>query len=716
MSDRFVNPYNFIPVVGKKRKAYETSLGEKLYTGAITYSLTTKTPLIIPATNNQNAFTKNSKGDNLVGKNEHKSYDFYSYNDSVEGEKKDKTYEEPVIPGSEIRGMLRSVYETLTDSCMSILNEDPIIAKRTAEIFKAGLLKIENNGITLYEAENVIYRPERDFTKKYYSIEMRPEGAKVYFDLKSAKRINRDTGRVITPLTSKISDQVKGSLNQEGYLIKGVKGPDNSNKEKEKHNCHIFFLKNNAKVKGVFSSADKDALLSVISSYQSQDEHKDDYEEYRKCFMSFYTKGVEGDCFPVYYSEISDCMNNGNKIIYYSPAAITKELATHTVSDRAGDWLPCKNKDSLCPACNLFGMVGEKGSAKASSVRVADAYLKRQMEDFSKLYEEVTTLQALNSPKISNSEFYLKKPTKNATFWTYDYYIEDGKIHFYKPDEIIIRGRKFYWHQPEMEIRCFEPDNMNVTVRPLKKGVKFTGKVFFESITKKQLDQLIFIINGGENSRFDYKMGMAKPLGYGSVHTEVDNVELRCIVNVANGLEYVEEPYESHKLYEDNEFSATVKEAFELMMTFDTLKGLEVTYPLTIGQQPGEEGFKWFTEQNHCKLDRDGISRISGMRNNRKQEVLDRSLPEVKKDRDFTLPKQLRKGSGPNRGNNNGNTNNSSSNKPNSTNTSGYCHHPGCKNKTDINPKTGKHYGFCSEHAPKMNGRNNANKSNNKKY
>ena len=691
MSDRFVNPYNFIPLADKKSKSYEVSESEKLYTGAITYSLTTKTPLIIPATNNSSAFIKNSKGDNLLNESEHKSYDFYSYDKSSQGEKRDEIYAEPVIPGSEIRGMLRSIYEVLTDSCMSILNEDLPITKRTSEVFKAGLLKREGNDIVLYAAENAIYRPGNDFSKKYFRLEKRSEGSKVYFDLKQAKRVGVN-GRPISPLIKQLADDIRENCTKEGYLIKGETGPETGKKDKEKHNCHVFYLKENAKMIDAFHKKDKDRLLATISSYQNQDGHKNDYKEYEEKFLSFYNNASEGTCFPVYYSVVENAgsKETKNRTVYFSPAAITKELAENSVATRANEWVPCKTADVLCPTCDLFGMVGTGGEAKASNIRVADAYLKTNCADYSELYENVTTLQALNGPKISNSEFYLKKPTKYATFWTYDYYIENGEIHFYKPDEIIIRGRKFYWHQPEMKIQCFEPDKMNVTVRPLKKAVEFGGKVYFERITQKQLNQLAFILNCGENGEYDYKMGMAKPLGYGSVHTKVESVELRCIVSDENGLEYSVEPYETQNTYEDNGFSKTAKESFEIMMSFDVLKGREVTYPITENQRQGEEGFKWFTEQNHCKLDKDG-NRVSGMRNSRMQEVLDRALPNVTAGGEYSLPKKLRdtpqtisKTSAP--------ANHKAGHK---------CEHPGCNEITGTNPKNNKPFRYCRKHIPK---------------
>lgn len=96
----FINPYNFIPQAnGIKR---EEPVKTNTYTGYIQCTLTTKTPTII-------------SGDSVEIVGAHKQY-----KDTVRLGKKGT----PAIPGSEIRGMIRHKYETLTNSCMSGLSKE----------------------------------------------------------------------------------------------------------------------------------------------------------------------------------------------------------------------------------------------------------------------------------------------------------------------------------------------------------------------------------------------------------------------------------------------------------------------------------------------------------------------------------------------------------------------------------------------------------------
>ena len=146
MAEKFINPYNFISFPAKKASAYTDT---DKHTGVIEYSITTKTPLFIPNSSSETAFTESDK----IA--DHKSYDFFSYTELDSGKRYENQYHIPVIPGSEMRGVVRNVYETLTDSCMGILNSEEYPVKRTTTRFNAGLLCRNGDGtIVLRSAES----------------------------------------------------------------------------------------------------------------------------------------------------------------------------------------------------------------------------------------------------------------------------------------------------------------------------------------------------------------------------------------------------------------------------------------------------------------------------------------------------------------------------------------------------------------------------------
>ncbi len=300
-----------------------------------------------------------------------------------------------------------------------------------------------------------------------------------------------------------------------------------------------------------------------------------------------------------------------------APACMTREIYNRKISDMIGSFKSCSDKanlEKLCCACALFGTFREENGEKknvTSRIRVTDLIWNGDEEDqemVKSCYLPKVTLAPLSSPKLNNMEFYLKRP-KDALFWTYDYYI-DSKGRIYKNTEGI-NGRKFYWHQAEAQTKSQKVSNQNVTIRPVKQGIKFLGKVYFQDISKKELNTLIYMLNTGDGETIEkkehgYKLGFAKPLGYGSVAVSVDNVKIRKIVkdDEKRAIKMQENKYEG---YSDNEtlIEKNVIDSFHLMTNFKAVEGQNVDYPRVERQntKKGKETemgdiFDWFSE-NH---------------------------------------------------------------------------------------------------------------------
>ncbi len=422
-NEGFLNPYNFIALPSQKAKKYED---KDYHYGVIEYEITTESPLFIPNTSDDNAFfpEMDKEADNNTTKQDqqgeaekkrHLSYDFYSWHELVPGESYKDKYYEPVIPGSEIRGMIRSIYETLTGSCMSILN-------------------IKNN----------------------------------------------------------------------------------SNKKNKKE--------------------DKD----------------------------------------------------------------------YTIDKLVRDFVPCRNKDECCPACDLFGMIGTGPKAneqsKGTLIRFADAKVKEEKRNKKDYYMKLVTLEPLQGPNAKTAVFYLQKP-EGQDAGTY-HRIENGKK--LKPGEI--RGRKYYWHQPDMQLRSdLKPTNLNTTIRPLKPGISFRGKLYFDGISQIQLEQLCWILSGGEpdGMSLSYKLGRGKPLGLGSVRFKLTRINERTVYMENGKIIYKEnEPKESIPKYNELRFDPQCKKDFMTISDYETTRGMTITYPRTKTQMTGpmKEGYKWF-QANRERID-----------------------------------------------------------------------------------------------------------------
>ena len=226
----------------------------------------------------------------------------------------------------------------------------------------------------------------------------------------------------------------------------------------------------------------------------------------------------QGGLVPVWYLLADD---NGTLRCYLSGASIGRVMQGRSWTEIMGNYAPCADTDALCPGCALFGTV--KGKGTSGRVRFTDAEAAQ--------YESLgnKTLPILSGPKPSAYEFYLEKPKStyetSIGFWNYDFCSleetkcsPDGtkqtikKFRVYTPQP---RGRKFYWHSaPRTEN---ERSNQNATLEAMK-GT-FKGSVYFDRITRAQLEELAFVLTLGENTPASprlHKIGHGKPVGYGS--------------------------------------------------------------------------------------------------------------------------------------------------------------------------------------------------------
>ncbi len=155
-------------------------------------------------------------------------------------------------------------------------------------------------------------------------------------------------------------------------------------------------------------------------------------------------------------------------------------------------------------------------------------------------FEETIVPKILSSPKITCFPHYLDQENV-ANSYGLKTYLED--------DKATIRGHKLYWHRWDNsaeidsaqglrmikelnnhdsllgELRKGEPDDKQHTViRPVKPHVTFSGRVHFENLNDIELGALLAAIKLPGNCA--HKLGMGKPLGMGSVKIEAN---LNCV-------------------------------------------------------------------------------------------------------------------------------------------------------------------------------------------
>ncbi|MBQ9347423.1 MAG: hypothetical protein IJT94_08825, partial [Oscillibacter sp.] len=458
----------------------------ELRSGWIDVKLTAKTPLIIPYGSRYKkaeAKSPDRPGAPAVPENRRdnapdperflKQYDFFRHPDG-----------RCAIPGSSLRGMLRSMYEAASNSCLPFLLKDPLhpISQRTplyAAFKNRGLPEYDSKshrwrrlkvikhripttgeavrsgvfqwgGTTYHTAQKVRFAlTTGDGAESVVLGEGNGEGVlqfNVPVDLKNHYNV-----MVLEPV------RIHDENNQDKYLA--VEGWDewldelNKEDKKDKGNrvekeCEKIF-------QYIYGSV-FDTVRNVKRNYSAQRDLKDALDRARR---------GDGTMVPVYWFKVE---RDGRPLYYLSGAAAGRVQQRRKWEEIMGEHSPCetldipseeeKQKDlirlgrekryGLCPACALFGTVQDGGTR--GRLRFTDAVAVTEPELTSH------TLQILGEPRSSSFEFYLRKPDKDATYWNYDFYgvtrrdVKDGKTvewtEYHDLPQATPRGRKFYWH------------------------------------------------------------------------------------------------------------------------------------------------------------------------------------------------------------------------------------------------------------------------------
>lgn len=479
MSYRFVNPYNYISLNQEKgcRKIKVDENEEKL-TGYIDCELETLTPLIM--------IDSMSKSEN----NGHVTFDKIFMLNNV-----------PAIPASELRGCIRAKFETLTNSCLSNYEEDDVFYGRFKEgaIKKAGLLDFTNpDNVRLYKAKRYVV----DENKSKYNLRNLKSGDVVYFNVDNTSE---------SPIAIITNKKEKDEFTFEGIYKVGEEFGDKTHKHvfaKNKDEDITDELKNGNKLKSLY---EKCCDLSY-TNLKRRDHNSE----------------AKGNLRPVWYQRLGG-------YVYISLGQNGQVQYTKTMRDVLPvSYLPCDSKDDLCEACYLFGTVHHDSKlAISSKVRVGDARAVNATSEDCYWKTSTVTLPELASPRFTNAYFYLQAYDKSCKElaikekWNVDTLIS-GKEEFkyFENGQILIRGRKEYWHHKPSFVTQNQ-NKMNVTVRPIKEGVKYQFKVYFDGITKEQLEHLQMAISLGNDKNFAHKLGMGKPLGFGSAKIRVQKIMLR---------------------------------------------------------------------------------------------------------------------------------------------------------------------------------------------
>ncbi|MBW1992278.1 MAG: TIGR03986 family CRISPR-associated RAMP protein [Deltaproteobacteria bacterium] len=435
---------------------------------------------------------------------------------------------QPAIPGTSLKGMVRSVLEALTNSCFVIFNGEPLdyrLATQDALNLRPGRvtrLPTENQPGQVEEMERAwIAMPGKPAAlkirhkgrEKTITLASAPTGARsgqtvwikgldaeAYF---SPTRQARGRPPWIKPATGKFPVVTDISLSpKKGYLegVFKITGQSIDNKKRER-----VFAPKNPPVTFEFSLEEMENYNRILQGQLAEHDKRGDFEL------------TETE--PLQVGSLIYFKPQGNRATLLSRVEIPRTTYRHSRADRLPSaYHKCTNPENLCTACRLFGFIADLYGA-CGRISFTDATWQNgpgELEDF-------FPLRVLGEPHPTSCNFYLLDPGNPSQVRNYDgLKITDGRGRTEGPaGQVRLRGRKFYHHhkpKPWPDYRCPDPQKFRRVineVRPLKPGNAFTFRVHFRNLSETELGLLLYGLLLEEPWR--HKLGLAKSLGLGTV-------------------------------------------------------------------------------------------------------------------------------------------------------------------------------------------------------
>ncbi|WP_129675791.1 TIGR03986 family CRISPR-associated RAMP protein [Candidatus Chloroploca sp. Khr17] len=534
-----IAPYNFVPLPAKivpaeapeRHDVYHT----ERHTGTITCTLTTESPLYVRCGFTPDAYAELAKKgfEQLSPEERQQRAAFFNLGQA----------EQPVIPGSSLRGMLRSLVEIagygkmerVTDKpryffrAVAAPGDDPLGSKYDAIMGKLG--KKVRAGYVERDGSQWYIRPVqplngRSFIKiKEYHLQT---GEALIPNLPGFKRFDDpgfqpqyipcsftikpgENGIMIVQLGSRGS--MRGG--QDGVLVSGGN------------------MLETADDAGRTSASPRKAhvIVPVATTNKRLEIDPQAIADYRTGLTTFQKDPpfdpewgaliVER---PIFYCEPP----GGSRVIYFGHNPNFRLPYRPPGFDRAAtprDFVPAalRRAEDCDLAEAIFGFVREtkrqdEVQVRAGRIFVRDALLEPGQHD---VFAEAAMPHVLASPKPTTFQHYLVQPDARKQALRH-YASAPG-------EETVVRGHKLYWHkgqQPAWQMSAAEDeatsDTQKTLIRPVKPGTRFTFTIHIENLTDVELGAVLWVLHlahekGFHGKQYRLKLGMGKPLGLGAI-------------------------------------------------------------------------------------------------------------------------------------------------------------------------------------------------------
>lgn len=535
---RFNYPFNFVK--NDFNKSIRGSIKKGINSGEISFTLINTSPLLIP-----------KKDENEVK--------IPITNDN----------EDHIIPASSFKGLIKNNFETITNSCFSILEdreENKTLSYR--KIFTKDVTKEDDfhlNKIEVIPARVIKKEEGKFYIEKLKSAWIKDEALLPYerYELdktrtqpkKATKKMVVENFKWKEDLIINIVDTPPDSTRIAGKLRKECEGyvKDTGLNFTGAHHQRFFYYENINDIKTLEVCKVVEEKYNKVLTKQQTRNSRTKY---------WYKKLREGALVWAIVQKEDNENNISEKVLALSYVETPKFAYYNDVADLLGELKHCDDLNNLCYACRVFGTV-IKDNKQNENVA-----LKGKLEFNDLLHRgevnisDEMRMDILDSPEPSNAAFYIDK----------DHYSYDQL-------GATIRGRKFYWNHLDKQgikttsdlkkskiINNNAPEKQAPLVKMLLSGNYFEGKVSFRDLSDEELGALILSF-GSDDSYF--KLGAGKPLGMGSIQIKNLKLSLSSKEKYSSFSSGILKEADKDKFI--NNFKMTMKKEFEDKMEYNEI-------------------------------------------------------------------------------------------------------------------------------------------------